>query len=159
LPIAPLRYDGGAIVVGTVSLTLGLTNNLRSDLELCTNSDNRVVLKTGKKSFALGPRTNPVDHSGRVDLDFLPEPGDSLLFTTHRSLIGWPTPFEIHWLSSRSPWWKRYVYYTLTWKKASGAVLKMRWRYEQQYYTATGWTTPEMMWNSQTGLLTIAIAE
>jgi hypothetical protein len=33
----------------------------------------------------------------------------------------------------------------------------MLWRYEQQYYSARGWTNPSMMWNSQTGLLAVDI--
>lgn len=64
-----------------------------------------------------------------------------------------------HILSTRSPRWKRYVYYTLIWKKRSGATLTMRWRYEQDYYThdPRGWTEPLMMWNGQTGLLSVDI--
>jgi hypothetical protein len=33
----------------------------------------------------------------------------------------------------------------LAWKKLSGTKLKMSWRYEQQYYSASGRTTPRMM--------------
>jgi hypothetical protein len=33
----------------------------------------------------------------------------------------------------------------------------MLWRYERQYYSASGWTVPAMMWNSQTGLLSVEI--
>jgi len=35
----------------------------------------------------------------------------------------------------------------------------MRWRYEQDYYThdPRGWTEPLMMWNGQTGLLSVDI--
>ena len=158
LAVSPLQYDGGGFVIGTVSMTFGLTNNLRSDLELCPDAGNRVVLKTGKESFTLGPRINPVDPKGRPEIDFAAEPGDILSFTTYRSLVGWPTPFEFNFMS-RSPWWKRYVYYTLIWKKRSGATLHIRWRYEQDYYTRepSGWTPPMMMWNGQTGLLGVDI--
>jgi len=157
LPVAPLEYDGGGFLIGKLEMTFGATNNLRSDIELRSDSSNRVILSSGGKTFVLGPRTNPVDPSGRPEIDFVAEPGDELSFASSRSLIGWPTPFEFY-IMIRSPWWKRYVYYRLVWKKRSGAKLEMRWRYEQDYYAASGWTEPVMMWNGQTGLLGIDIA-
>jgi hypothetical protein len=156
MPVKSIQYDGGGFVIGKLSMTFGQTNNLRSDLCLCPDSKNRVVLKTGGQSFVLGPRTNPVDPSGRPEIDFVPEDGDEVMLSGARSLIGWPTPFEIY-IMIRTPWWKRYVYYHLTWKKRSGARMVMSWRYEQDYFSPGGWTEPEMMWNSQTGLLGISI--
>jgi hypothetical protein len=157
LPIAPLEYDGGGFLIGKLEMTFGATNNLRSDIELSSDSSNRVVLSSGGETFILGPRTNPVDPSGRPEIDFVTESGDELSFVSSRSLIGWPTPFEFY-IMIHSPWWKRYVYYRLVWKKHSGAKLEMLWRYEQDYYTAGGWTEPAMMWNGQTGLLRVDIA-
>ena len=157
LPAAPLQYDGGGFLIGKLEMTFGATKNLRSDIELRSDSSNRVVLSSGGKNFILGPRTNPVDPSGRPEIDFVLEPGDELSLASSRSLIGWPTPFEFY-IMIHSPWWKRYVYYRLVWKKRSGAKLEMRWRYEQDYYTASGWTDPAMMWNGQTGLLRVNIA-
>jgi hypothetical protein len=37
------------------------------------------------------------------------------------------------------------------------AKLEMQWRYEQRYYAAGGWTPPEMLWNSRTGLVRVDI--
>jgi hypothetical protein len=156
IPVKSIEYDGGGFVIDKFSLTFGQTNNLRLDVCLCSNSKNRVVLKTGGKEFVLGPRTNPVDPSGRPEIYFVPEDGDEVTFRGARSLIGWPTPFETY-IMIRSPWWKRYVYYHLTWKKRSGARMDMSWRYEQDYYAPGGWTEPLMMWNSQTGLLDVVI--
>src|SRR5271163_2456419 len=157
LPVAPVEDDGGGFFNGELEMTFGATKNLRSDIELRSDSSNRVVLSSGGKNFILGPRTNPVDPSGRPEIDFVLEPGDELSLASSRSLIGWPTPFEFY-IMIHSPWWKRYVYYRLVWKKRSGAKLEMRWRYEQDYYTASGWTEPAMMWNGQTGLLGVEIA-
>ena len=137
-------------------MTFGSTNNLRSDLTLCSDSSNRVVLSSGGRSFVLGPRTNPIDPSGRPEIDLVPDAGDEASFTGDRSLVGWPTPFEFNFMI-RSPWWKRYVYYRLIWSKRSGAKLEMRWRYEQDFYIAGAWTEPLMMWNGQTGLLRVTI--
>jgi hypothetical protein len=33
----------------------------------------------------------------------------------------------------------------------------MVWRYEQQFLSASGWLVPAMMWNSQTGLISVDI--
>jgi hypothetical protein len=157
LPVAPLEYDGGGFLIGKLEMTFGATNNLRSDIELRSDSLNRVVLSSGGKTFLLGPRTNPVDPSGRPEIYFVAEPGDELSFSSSCSLIGWPTPFEFY-IMIHSPWWKRYVYYQLVWKKLSGAKLEMRWRYEQAYYADRGWTEPAIMWNGQTGLVRVDIA-
>lgn len=107
-------------------MTFGSTDNLRFDLSLHSDSSNRVVLSSGGRSFLLGPRTNPIDPSGRPEIDLVPEAGDEVSFTGDRSLVGWPTPFEIN-LMTRSPWWKRYVYYRLVWSKGSRAKLEMLW--------------------------------
>jgi hypothetical protein len=128
-----LEYDGGGFVIDNFSMTLGGANNLRSDLCLKSESKNRLVLTTGGESFVLGPRTNPVDPSGRPEIYLLPEDGDEVTFRGARSLIGWPTPFEIQFMT-RAPWWKRYVCYRLTGKKRSGARMDMSWRYEQDYF-------------------------
>jgi hypothetical protein len=156
MPVKSIHYDGGGFVIGEFSMTFGQINNLRSDMCLCTDSRNRVVLKKSGQSFVLGPRTNPVDPSGRPDIYLLTEAGDEVMFRGARSLIGWPTPFETY-IMIRSPWWKRYVYYRLTWKKRSGARMDMSWRYEQDYFAPGGWTEPLMMWNSETGLLDVDI--
>jgi hypothetical protein len=157
LPVSPLQYDGGGLLIGGEAMTFGLVNNLRADLELATDSSHRAVLCTPHGTFTLGPRTNPVDPSGRPEITFVPDPTDELSFVTRASLLAWRAPFEFQIFGGPSPKWKRYVYYTLVWKKPSGAKLQMSWRYERQYYSARGWTTPAMMWNSQTGLLSIEI--
>lgn len=158
LAVSPLRYDGGGFRIGRVSLTFGGLDNLRGPQTLTTDSTNRVVFGDGTQFFTLGPRTNPLDPAGRPDIEFVPDAGDQVTFTTHTSLVSWPTPFEFHMMGGPSPWWKRYVYYRLSWKKPSHATLQMVWRYEQRYLSAKGWTDPFMMWNYQTGLISTSIA-
>jgi len=159
LPVSRLEYDGGGFLIGKQSMTFGSTNNLRADLRLTCDSSNRVILTAGKRAFTLGPRTNPADQSGRPEIAFVSEPADELSFVVSGSLLSWRAPFEFQIFGGPSPWWKRYAYYRLVWKKPSGAKLEMFWRYEQQYYSASGWTTPAMMWNSQTGLLSVDISQ
>ncbi len=157
LPVSPLKYDGGGLVIGNVPLVFASLDNLRSDILLTSDGSNRVILSLGRESFTLGPRTNPVDPSGRPEVDFVADPGDELSFNSWQSALGWPTPFEIRIHGGRAPWWKRYVYYRFVLKKRPGSKLEMLWRYEQQYHSASGWSKPAMMWNSQTGLLSVDI--
>jgi hypothetical protein len=163
LPVSPLRYDGGGFVIGRQSMTFGALDNLPFHLDLECDPANRVILASGGREFTMGPRTNLIDPKGRPDIDLVPESGDELTFVTSRSALPWPTPFEVHFMS-RSPWWKRYVYYRLSWRKPSGAQMDMLWRYEQDYYGVTGygppgWDEPVMRWNSQTGLIAVSISE
>jgi len=157
LPVSPLEYDGGGFLIGGQSMTFAGLDNLPADLRLTSDSSNRVVLCAGRNAFTLGPRTNPVDPSGRPEIAFVAEPADELSFVTGGSLLSWRAPLQINIFGGPSPRWKRYAYYRLVWKKPSGAKLEMSWRYEQQYYSARGWTAPMMMWNSQTGLLSVDI--
>ncbi len=157
LAVSPLQYDGGGFVIGDKNMLFGSIDNLPYALRLSGDSSSRIVLSTGRDAFTLGPRTSPVDPAGRPDINFTPEPGDDVRFSTWTSVLSWPTPFEIHILGGASPWWKRYVYYRLVWKKRSAAKLEMLWRYEQRWYSARGWSAPAMMWNSQTGLLSVKI--
>ncbi|HEY1961051.1 MAG TPA: hypothetical protein VGG69_01430 [Rhizomicrobium sp.] len=154
-PTDKIAYDGD-FRIGGLTLTSGTLNNYPFKLVVCTDAANMVVLKSGGHSFILGPRTNPVDSSGRPDIDFIPERGDAVSLTASRSLVGWPTPFEVT-IMTQSPLWKRYVTYRLVWKKRSGATLVMLWRYEQDYFKARGWIRPTMMWDFHTGLLRVDI--
>lgn len=138
-------------------MTFGSINNLRAQLELRVDASNRVILSAGQDAFILGPSTSPANETGDPRRTFVPDAADELFFHVSQSLLSWPTPFQVSFLGGASPWWKRYVYYRLVWKKASGAKLDMLWRYEQQYYSSPGWKPPAMMWNSQTGLLSVNI--
>jgi hypothetical protein len=158
LPVDHLSYDGGGFVIGGKSMTFGLTNNLRANLALRVDSSNRVILSAGHNAFILGPRTSPADPSGRPDFTFSAEPGDEVSFAGSQSLLSWPTPFEFNILGGSSPSWRRYAYYRLVWKKPSGARLEMFWRYDREFYSGKGWTEPLMMWNLQTGLLSVDIS-
>ena len=156
LPVEPLVYDGGGFVIGGRSMTFAATNNLRGDTDAVLDSSGRVVFTTGHDTFVMGVLTAP-SPSGRPDFHFQRETGDEVSLTECRSLLPWPTPFQINWLGGSSPSLKQYVYYRLAWKKPSGARLEMRWRFERDYYSGKGWTEALMMWNSQTGLLSVKI--
>jgi hypothetical protein len=142
LPASPVEYDGGGLRIAGLPMTFGGIDNLRWPLKVHTDDGGHLAISTGVRSFTLAPR----------------EPADEVAFTSCRSVLSWTLPpFQISILGTRSPKWKRCVYYRLTWRKPSGATLEMFWRYEQQYYSDTGWGEPLMMWNSRTGLLRVEI--
>lgn len=155
-PIQPFVYGGAGFDIGGKLMSFGQLNNQQPDLPVTLDASQRVVLTCGDKSIVLGPLTKPTPN-GRPDYFFQGEPGDEVLFTASKSILPWATPLDINWLGGSAPWAKRYVYYRLRWKKPSGARLEMLWRYEQQFYSDQGWTEPQMMWNSQTGLLRVEI--
>ncbi|MEO8429664.1 MAG: hypothetical protein ABI651_21440 [Verrucomicrobiota bacterium] len=82
---------------------------------------------------------------------------DKPSFNVRRSPLGWVTPFEFKITTPHPSFWKRYVYYCFIWKKRPETRLEMLWRYEQWYYGTGGWTNPEMLWNSRTGLVYFGI--
>lgn len=157
LPVAPLGYDGGGFVIGDLRMTFGQTDNLRSGLRLAKDPSGRVVLCEGGRSFVLGPLTSAADPSGRPEFSFAAELGDQVSLTRSRTLFAWPPPFKWNILGPQRPRWIRPVDYRLVWKKPSGARLEIIWRYEQEYYSGKGWTDPSMLWNSRTGLVSVAI--
>ena len=157
LAASPLSYHGSEFLVGGERLTIAMLNNENADLQVVTDMQNRVVLSMGRDAFVLGPRTNAANPNGPLIVDFAADSGDQVRLSAHNSLLSWPNPFEVNWLGGSVPRWKKYVYYRLLWTKPSGARLQMRWRYERDYYQRTGWTEPLMMYNWQTGLMSVEI--
>jgi hypothetical protein len=157
LAVSPLKYDAGGFAIGGVPLVFATLDNSRADVRLKFDSSNRVILSAGRDSFTLGPRVDPINPSGRPEFYFVAEQRDQLSFTSRQSALSWPTPVEIKGLGGPPAWWRRYVYYGFVWTKRSGAKLEMRWRYQQQYRSVSGWSKPAMMWNSRTALLSVDI--
>lgn len=157
LPIESALYGGGGLKIGGIDLTFGALNNYRGSVGVSSPVADRAVLTDGPTLFPLGPRSNPIDPSGRPEIDFSADPGDELSLTERTSRLSWPNPFEFRILGPVAPSWKRYVYYELDWKKRSGARLHMLWRYQQDFYAEKGWMKPVMMWNYHTGLVTVEI--
>jgi hypothetical protein len=115
--------------------------------EITVGPEGRLVLSAGGKSFVLGTRTGghlPVD-AGEPDMpEFAAEPGDNPSLVIERSLLAWPTPFELNvvGMGGTATTWRRHVYYRLSWVKASGARLSMLWAGEQPYDGVNLWRAP-----------------
>ncbi|MGH8093071.1 MAG: hypothetical protein ACREIF_06330 [Chthoniobacterales bacterium] len=118
-------------------------------MQMKVDSARRFVVKTAGHAIALGP----VDESSGLALK--PEPGDKARLQLDRSMLSWPTPFELNFVSGQSPSWKRHLYYRLRWEKPDGRSLEMVWRYEQPYYNK--WASGFMTHEGTTGLLSVNI--
>src|SRR4029077_7350088 len=117
-----------------------------------TTKNDQLALANGGKVFAFGPA-----RSEAGNLAVVPSTGDDASVKIRRSILSWPTPFEVNFMRGHSPSWKRHLYYRVLWKKSSGATLEMLWRYEQYFYSGNGWASGFMTRQGSTGLIRVEI--
>jgi hypothetical protein len=160
-PIQSIAYKGsgtgGILIVNDISLSL---NDVRPGLSLSVGStkDNQLAMATSGKVFPFGPLTSASEDTGE-HLATAPPPGDQALVATRHSVLSWPTPLDLNFMTGESPSWKRHIYQEIRWKKSSGAKLQMLWRYEQFFYHGNGWTSGFMTREGSTGLIRVDIKE
>jgi hypothetical protein len=158
----PFAHSTSAIYVADIPLDLTTPEGDREKARFDTDTTGRVSLHTADKIFSLGTRLEAaaetaVALAGPYDVVFAPDPGDTVTFRTAHSVIGWPTPFDLNFMTGNSPSWRRNTYYTLTWRKSDGATLEMTWRYEQWFYD--DWASPMMTSAGRTGFIDATIAQ
>ena len=145
------RGTGGTLRVNDLDLSLNDRNDPAPSIG--TTKDDQLAVANSGKVFAFGPvRTE------EESLAAVPAAGHDAFIETRRSVLSWPTPFEINFITGHSPSWKRHVYYRLLWKKPSGAKLEMLWRYEQYFYPDNGWASGFMTHKGSTGLIQLKIS-
>jgi hypothetical protein len=144
------RGTGGTLRVNDLQLSLNDRNDPAPSIGT-TKNDQLGVANRGKV-FAFGPA-----RSEEENLITVPPAGDEAFIQVRRSILSWPTPFEINVMGGLSPSWKRHMYYLLLWKKPSGAKLEMVWRYEQYFYPGNGWASGFMTYKGSTGLIKVDI--
>ena len=160
-PIHSVTYEGsgtgGILIVNGVVLSL---NDVRSDLSLSLGStkDNQLALATNGKVFPFGPLTSASESTGER-LATAPPSGDQAFLAMRHSVLSWPTPLDLNFMTGQSPSWKRHIYQEIRWKKSSGAKLQMLWRYEQFFYPGNGWASGSMTREGSTGLIRVDIKE
>jgi hypothetical protein len=159
VPIQSIAYEGsgtgGILVINDVGLSL---NNVRSDLSLSVGStkDNQLALATSGKVFPFGTLTSTSENTGER-LATAPPQGDQAFLALRHSVLSWPTPLELNFMTGQSPSWKRHVYQEIRWNKLSGTKLQMLWRYEQFFYPGNGWASGLMTREGSTGLVRVDI--
>ena len=142
---------GGTFRVNDLDLSLNDRND--PTLSIGTTKNDQLGLANGGKVFAFGPARSEAEN-----LAVEPPAGDEAFVQIRRSVLSWPTPFEINFMTGHSPSWKRHLYYRLLWKKPSGAKLEMLWRYEQYFYPDSGWANGFMTYKGSTGLIQLDIS-
>jgi hypothetical protein len=154
--INSLAYEGngtgGILRVNDLGLSLNDTNGPTPSIG--TTKNDQLGLANGGKVFAFGPARSEAEN-----LVVVPPAGDDAFIEIRRSILSWPTPFDLNFMTGQSPSWKRHLYYRVVWKKPSGAKLEMLWRYEQYFYPVNGWASGFMTREGSTGLIQVAIKE
>jgi len=141
---------GGSLHVNDLELSLNDRNGPAPSIG--TTKNDQLALADRGKVFAFGPVRTEAENLATV-----PPAGDDASIEIRRSILNWPTPFEINFMSGHSPSWKRHLYYRVRWKKSSGATLEMLWRYEQYFYPGNGWASGFMTRQGSTGLIWVEI--
>lgn len=136
LPTTPITFSPGRLQIGDRAMLFPLEDGQ----SMFTVQGN--ILTSHGKSFKIEN-----------------EPGDVLSYTIHHSLLSWPTPLELNFMTGFSPTWKRHLYHRFLWKKANGASLFIECRYEQWLYTSLGWSGLEGMHSLKTGPPRIVIIQ
>jgi hypothetical protein len=146
------RGTGGTLRVNDLDLSLNDRNDPAPSVG--TTKNDQLGMANSGKVFAFGPARSEAENLATV-----PPTGDDAFIEIRRSILSWPTPFEINFMTGHSPSWKRHLYYRLLWKKPSGEKLQMLWRYEQYFYPENGWASGFMTYKGSTGLVRVDIKE
>jgi hypothetical protein len=154
--IKSIAYEGSGTggILRVNDLALSLNDRNGPSPNIGTTKNDQLGLADGGKVFAFGP-----PRLGAENLATVPPAGDDAFIEIRRSILSWPTPFDLNFMTGQSPSWKRHLYYRLLWKKPSGAKLEMLWRYEQYFYPGNGWASGFMTREGSTGLIQVVIKE
>jgi len=159
--IQSIAYEGngtgGILIVNDLSLSLNEVGP-RLALSVGSTKDNQLALASRGKVFPFGPLTSTSETTGER-LATVPPPGDQAFLAIRHSVLSWPTPFDMNFMTGQSPSWKRHIYQEIRWRKSSGAKLQMLWRYEQFFYPSNGWASGFMTRQGSTGLIRMEMEE
>jgi hypothetical protein len=144
---------GGTFKFAGFDLGTQSADNKPPVLSFGGNASGQFTLSVRQKTFPFGPFS-----MDGATVHFSPALGDKASLEVRRSLLSWPTPFEVNFMTGYSSSWRRNLYYELRWEKASGEKLAMVWRYEQYFYPRDGWTSGFMTHAGATGLLRVKIS-
>jgi hypothetical protein len=152
--INSITYEGSGTggILHINDLALGLNDKNGPTPNIGTTKDGQLALAAGGKVFPFGPLRSEAENLAAV-----PPANDDASIAFRRSVLSWPTPFDLNFMSGHSPSWKRHLYYQVRWHKQNGAKLEMLWRYEQYFYPGDGWAGGFMTHEGSTGLIRLDI--
>src|SRR5260370_10394136 len=143
---------GGILRVNDLALSLNPAESTSSTPNIGSTKDGQLALAAGGKVFAFGPPQSEAENLAAV-----PPASDDASIVFRRSVLSWPTPFDLNFMTGHSPSWKRHLYYQVCWQRQNGAKLEMLWRYEQYFYLGDGSATGFMTREGSTGLICVDI--
>lgn len=145
--------SGGMLRINDLPMSNAMPNYSPYPMEMKVDPERQFVVQAANHAIALGRVGESL--GGSRSLRIKPEAGDKAWFHIERSMLSWPTPLAINFMSGHSPSWKRHLYYRLVWEKPDGGRLEMVWRYEQYYYD--NWASGFMTRAGTTGLIRVDI--
>jgi len=158
--IRSVRYEGngtgGVLYVNQTGLSLNAVVPPLQTPSVGSSKDGKLALAASGKVFPLGLLPKQDDNATDA-LSAVPDPGDDARIGIGHSKLGWPTTFDLNFMTGASPSWKRHSYQRISWTKPNGMKLEMLWRYEQNYDAANGWTSPTVIREGESGLIKIEI--
>src|SRR5262249_2263373 len=98
LPVGRYEYGVTDITINDAKLELFDVNEFPVDIRYDVNAAGRITLHTQGKAFPIGTRIGPPRADGLPEFPFTADDGDDVSFTRYRSLLAWPTPFEVNWI-------------------------------------------------------------
>ena len=118
--INSIAYQGNGTggILHVNDLELGLNDRNGPAPSIGTTKNDHLALADRGKVFAFGPVRTEAENLATV-----PPAGDDASIEIRRTILNWPTPFEVNFMTGHSPSWKRHLYYRVRWKKPSGANL------------------------------------
>jgi hypothetical protein len=148
--------SGGILKASQISLSLNSPVAPLRMPSVGSTKDGQLGLASAGKVFPFGPIAETQDDISTV-MTGSAQPGDEARLAVSHSYASWPTPFNVNFMTGTSPSWKRHSYQRLTWTKPNGSKLDMLWRYEQNFDSVNGWTSPTLMREGETGLIKVEI--
>lgn len=143
----------GMLQVNDFPMSTAMPNYRPYPMDMKVDLDRRFVVQSANHAIALGRVDDSLGGGHRPGIK--PEIGDNAQFHIEHSMLSWPTPLDINFITGHSPSWKRHVYYRLVWEKPDGGRLEMLWRYEQYFYE--NWASGFMTRADTTGLIRVDI--
>ena len=119
--IKSIAYEGSGTggILRVNDLALSLNDRNGPSPNIGTTKNDQLGLADGGKVFAFGP-----PRLGAENLATVPPAGDDAFIEIRRSILSWPTPFDLNFMTGQSPSWKRHLYYELRWKKLPARHLR-----------------------------------
>ncbi len=143
-PLKKLSFTGNSLSFGDISHDILIDQSLPSGLAIHLGANKRAAFTYKGAAFSAGPAQPVLNPYGLPEFEFIPDPGDTVTYTTAQSHLSWPTPFEMNFMTGYTHSWRQYIYFRLVWTKRSGANMQVLWRRDRGYHNQDGWQSSDI---------------